>query len=252
VNPKDNMKNDNYIAPSDGASDEKGKPNAEPTSTPEDWKQLTGGKFKTEAELAKSYKDLETKLGQNSEEIRRSKEFAELMNPLLEEIRNDPEVFNKLDEKLRKRGQPNETPADKTDTKGKVDSLDEVRNVTSEMIRVDFEGRHGISELSPDEQKDMRRKIGDTILRLTGQPFDKVDLRRLGGVLEDAWFLANKDQLVDKSKLESLAATRGVDEASISAIPSSGKKGETNLTPEQAKAAAKLGLSRDQYIAGMK
>src|SRR5258708_5605643 len=94
---------EDIIAPS--ASGEKTKQD-EDGKIQEDWKAIAGGKIKNEVELAKAYKELEKKLGQQSEEVRQTREFSEIINPLLDEIRNDPEIFNKLDEKLRKKGQP--------------------------------------------------------------------------------------------------------------------------------------------------
>ena len=91
------MNDDNKIAPSEGTPDEQGK-KAQQTKEPvtEDWKTITANKYKTEAELAKAYKELESKLGTNSEEVRKTREFAENIQPLLEEIRNDPEIFARL------------------------------------------------------------------------------------------------------------------------------------------------------------
>jgi hypothetical protein len=242
---------DNKIASSDGDSDEKAKQEKESAPQKEEWKSLVNKpeRFQTDKDLAKSYNDLETKLGDQSEEIRKAREFAELVNPLLEEIRNDPEVFNKLDEKLRKKGQPNGQP--ETDAKKTVDQ-DEVHGAASDLIRTKFEERHGIDKLSPEEQKIARKKIGEVIYDLTGTSFNDVDLRRLNGVLENAYILANKDKLIEQSKLEALASAKGAEEAGISSIPSSQEKGETTLTPEEAKTAERLGLTRDQYIEGKK
>lgn len=237
---------DDIIASSDGDSDEKAKQQKESAlSQDAEWKTLTGDKFKSEKELAEAYKALETKLGQTSDEVRKTREFAEIVNPLLEEIRNDPEIFNKLDEKLRKRGQPNQQPAD-----AKTVDQTEMRTVASDLVLARFEEKHGIDKLSADEKKNLRQSIGDVIYDLTGTTFDKVDLRRLGGILENAYVLANKDKLIEKSKLEALVSAQGLEDGSISSIPSSQGKGETTLTPEEAKIADRLGLTREQYLEG--
>ena len=84
------MDDNNKIASSDGDS-EKVKQEKESASQKEEWKTLVNKpeRFQTEKDLAKSYNDLETKLGESSEEVRKAREFAELVNPLLEEIRAD-------------------------------------------------------------------------------------------------------------------------------------------------------------------
>jgi hypothetical protein len=248
VNPKDNMAdNIDTIVPS-GGTDEEGTQKPAPSS--EDWKQLVGGKFTTEAELAKAYKEIERKFGEQSDEVRKTREFAEVINPLLEEIRADPEIFNKLDERLRKKGQPDTSQPTSADNKGKA--ADDVRSVASDLVLARFEEKHGIDKLTPDEQKSMRQKIGDVILELTGNTLSNVDLRRLGPVLDNAYVLANKDKIIEKSKLEALASAQGVEEASISSIQSSSEKGEATLTPEEARTADRLGLSRQQYLEGKK
>lgn len=236
------MTDDNIIAPSNGKEDKA----TEPVS--ENWKALVGDKFKTEADLAKAYKDLEKKLGETSDEVKKTREFAEVINPLLEEIRSDPEIFNKLDERLRKRNSP-PTPdnSDNAKTEKTIDQ-EEMRSVASDLVLSRFEERHGINKLSSDEQKKIRQSIGDAIFENTGTRFDAVDLRRLNTVLENAYVLAvNKS---DKSTLEAIKSAQ--EEGSISSIPSSPGKAENTLTPEQNKIADKLGLTREQYLEGMK
>ena len=73
----------------------------------EDISKITEGKYKTASDLAKAYKDLEKKLGETSDEVKKSREFDQIVNPLLDEIRNDPEIFDKLDKKIRAKNDPN-------------------------------------------------------------------------------------------------------------------------------------------------
>lgn len=242
--------NENFIAPSDKTPDRKTPQDGQGNTPAEsEWRKLTGEKYKTPEELAKAYKDMETKFGQNSEEVRKAREFAEVINPLLEEIRNDPEIFNKLDEKLRKKGQPNTTPNTPADTK---QQSEEMRVVAQQILLDKFEQKRGIDKLTADEQKTMRNKIGETIVKLTGTDMNHVDLRRLNDVLDNAFILANQDTLVDKSKLEAMTSARENDDGSMPSIPTSpGKNGDT-LTSEEARVADRLGLSREQYLDGKK
>lgn len=213
------------------------------TPSKEDWKEIVGNKYASEADLAKAYKDLETKLGTQSEEIRKTREFAEVVNPLLEEIRNDPEIFKTLDEKLRKRSQPdNSQPEASKDVKD--DRVDETRAIASDLILTRFEEKHGIDKLPDSERVQMRADIGKVIEQLTGKSFGNVDLRQLNAVLENAYLIANKDKLVNKEALI------GATDASIPGIPSSSGKSEAGLTSEEARVAERLGLTRDQYSSG--
>lgn len=253
--PKDNMADDilDKIDASSDDSDVKGKQKkTESAPSQDDWKQLVGDKFKSEADLAKGYKELEEKFGKSSEEVRQTREFAEVINPLLEEIRADPEIFAKLDERLRKRGQPNNPST--ADAKGneKATGQDEMRVATSDLLLARFEEKYGINKLPPEERKVLRQRIGDAIYENTGQSLDRIDLRRLGTVLENAYVLANKDELIEKSKLEALASAQGAQEASIPGLPSSPGKSEETLTPEEGKTADRLGLTREQYLEGKK
>jgi len=209
------------------------------------------GKFKTQDELVKAYEEAETKLGKQGEDIRQSREFATVIQPLLDEIRSDPELFKQLDERLRKKGKPAETP-DKTKGEEKAVDQDENRQAVSDLVLAKFEEKYGIDKLPADERREVRNKIGDIIHELTGQPFTKVDLRRLGTVLENAYVLANKDKLIEKSKLEALVSAKEVSEGGIPSVPSSPGKAETVLSSEEADIAGKIGLTREQYLEGKK
>lgn len=228
----------------DAPSDKDGKTQQTDTAK-DDWKQIVNGKYKTEAELARAYKELETKLGEQSKEIEEGRQFAQVMNPILEEIKNDPEIFDKLETKLKEKGKP----AKKEDKKESPLS-DETRSATSEIILNRFESKYGIDKLSDEDRRKMRADIGNTILDLTGLTLQQVDLRRLNSVLENAYVLANKDKLIERAKAEALSQKENLDGASISTITSSQGKSEKTLNSEEATVASKLGLTRDQYLAG--
>jgi hypothetical protein len=239
------MDDDNKIAPSEGTTD--GKDTQKEKSTDE-WKTIVGNKYKSEKELAEAYKNLEKKLGDESEKVHNSEEFAKQMAPLLEEIRKDPVIFDQLDKRLREKGQPvtKEANNDKT-----ADNT-ELRTAFSNQALAEFEKKYGIDKLSPEDRKTERQKIGDVIVNLTGTTLEHVDLRRMSSVLDDAYTVANKDKIIEKSKLEAKAEAQGLEDGSISAIPSSQGKTEGTLTSEQSDIASKLGLTKEQYLEGLK
>jgi len=225
-------------------------PTTEPE--PEQKEEKILGKYKTQDELVEAYKELDKKLGEQGDELRQSREFAQVVQPLLDEIRSDPELFKQLDEKLRKRDQPTESAQDETKKDEKATAQDESRQAVSDLILAKFEEKHGINRLPTEDRTKMRNRIGDIIFELTGKTLNGVDLRRLDGVLENAYILANKDSLIDKSKLEALSPAKEVDEAGFPSVPSSPGKAETVLTSEEADIAGKIGLTREQYLEGKK
>lgn len=228
------------IAPSEG---EKGK-QAQPNESG-DWKSIAGDKFKSEAELAKAYKELETKFGQQSNDIREGREFAETVAPVLKIIKDDPEAFKLIDEKLRAANTP-ETGKNKTAKQEKKD--DELRQVASDILIKDFEAKHGFNDLSSDEAKTLRQKMGSLVLDMTGQSISDVDLRRLGTALDHAYVLATQsDKRTDQD-----GETDTESGAKIGSIPSSKGKNDMKLSPDEVKVASKLGLTAEQYLSGKK
>lgn len=218
----------------EGDGGKKEEPKVTPAST------FTEGKFKSHEEAEKAYGDLEKKLGEMGEELGKSREFAQVVQPLLETVRNDPELFALIDKKLQ--GKANDTPSEKKE------AIDDVRDSTANMLIERFEEKYGITRLDPDKKKVMREKIGDTIQEMTGQTAKTLDLRRLPDTLERAYFLANKDALIEKSKLEALVSAKGNSEGSIPSISSTPGKTEKTLSPEEHKVAGKMGLTDEEYL----
>jgi hypothetical protein len=212
------------------------------TKSDESWKSLTGDKFKSEAELAKAYKELESKFGQQSEDIRKGREFAETVAPVLDIIKNDPEAFKLIDEKLRAVTDP---PKDQKPKDAKKKD-EELRSVASDILIKNFEAQHGFTDLSPEEQKGLRQKMGSLVAEMTGQSLADVDLRRLGTALENAYIIAtHNDKRTDSDE-------DTIPNGAISSIPSSKGKGQEKLSAEEVTVASKLGLTREQYLSGKK
>jgi hypothetical protein len=204
---------------------------------------LTDGKFKSVEDLAKAYKEAESKIGEQGDEIRQVREFMSVAQPVFDVIRDDQELFKTIDTKLR---QPSKETKESTDT---ATDQEDVRSSTRNMIVDSFEAKHNITKLPADEQRKFRNAIGEEIRELMGTGYDRIDLRRLNSVLEKAYILA-KDRIKDKSTLEALEELEQTEEGSISSIPSKGSKEGPTLTPDEASVAEKLGLTRDQYLSG--
>ena len=203
--------------------------------------ELTKGKFKTVEALAEAYTNSESLIGKNSDEVKQVREFMSVAQPVFDVIKDDPTLFKAIDEKLRNA----ETPKD-VDAKDKTTNQEEVITVTRDVLRMRFEEQHNFSKLSADEQRKLRNEIGNVIFELTGKDINGIDLRRLSPVLENAYTLA-KSRITDKSTQDAIAEADKPD-ASISSIPSSGGTTEKVLTPEEAKVAERLGVTREQYL----
>ncbi len=225
-------------APSTGNEDtQTPKPNVT-----DDWKSITGNKYQSEADLAKAYKELESKYGQQSEDIRKGREFAETVAPVLDIIKNDPDAFKLIDEKLRNVNTP-EKGKDKSVKQEKKQQ--EVREAAQDILIDNLESKYGFKDLSKEEQESLRNKIGFYVTKMTKKNILDVDLRDLRSVYEDAYTLTMSDKRTDQDE-------ETIPNGAFSSIPSSKGKGETKLTQEERTVASKLGLTTEQYLAGKK
>lgn len=209
-------------------------------------KDLTKGKFDNPEDLAKSYKELESKLGEQGEEIKSYREFMTVADPVFKVLKEDDKLRDAVEKKLLNQ---EDTPEPEKDKKVAIDQ-DEIKSTTRDMLRLQFENKHNFSKLPADEQKKLRGEIGKIISELTGTDFERIDLRRLGPVLENAYTLA-KSRITDKSTQDALIEAEK-DDGALSALPSSGGKTEKTLSKEEATVAEKLGLSREEYLSGKK
>ena len=217
----------------------------------QEWIKIVEGKYKTPEELAKGYKELETKLGEQGMEVSQTREFVDSVKPILELIRDDPALFAAVDAKLKQKITP--VNSQTTDSQQVITNQEEIKATASDLVIARFEEKYGIDKLPEIERKDIRGKIGRAIQEMTGIPLNQVDLRRLSTVLENAYILASKDKLVEKAKLEAQIEAQANQEAGISSLRSSSQKTEeTILTPEEARVATKMGLTREQYLEGKK
>jgi len=222
------------------------------TQTPaeQEWNKIVEGKYKNPEELAKGYKELEKKLGDQGVEVGQAREFIDQVKPILELVRDDPALFAAVDAKLKEKMSPKNSPqSDSQPDKGQ----EENRTATSDLVIARFEEKYGIDKLPDEERKALRGRIGSEVLEMTGTSLDKVDLRRLNSVLEKAYILANKEENDKKTKLEAQIEAQANQEAGISSLRSSSPKTEEiTLTPEEARVATKMGLTREQYLEGKK
>lgn len=244
MNPKDTMTDEKKKDTAPSVTPKEDKPKDKET-VDQEWAKVVDGKFTSPTEVAKAYKELETKYGEQSEEVKQAREMMTTVTPILDAIKNDPELFKQLEAKLQAKDSPDK-PADKKDAPAD-NSQSDVRQVASDLVLSKFETTHGIDKMEPDERRQLRQKIGDALYELTGTNLNGVDLRKLGPTLENAYIIAKY-----KSKSADSADADAEDRASISSVPSKGGKAETVLSSEEATVAEKMGLTREQYLEGKK
>jgi hypothetical protein len=205
-------------------------------SVDSEWQDIVEGKYKSPTEVAKAYKELESKYGEQSKEVAQAREFMQVVYPILDEIKNDPELFKALEKKLQ--------PKKDEDPKDEKPQDEETKDTLRELTIAQFEKKHGLNKLSPEERNTIRRNIGDAMYELTGQKLKNVDLRNLSKNLENAYIIV-------KAKSKS-SGSESEDRGSMSSVPGSPGKGDKALNKEEADIADKLGLTREQYLEGKK
>lgn len=218
-------------------------------------------KDKSAEEIADMYTNLEKKLGKNSKEIeeaRKSKDEADKYlserNLLAQAVQRNPELYKMLDNEL-KSIQGGATTESKKEGGGEAQVADprvsELRRAEENRAIADFEFRFGLNKLEKSERQDIMKKVSTQLADLVDPGGQKsmadvlgsIGLEKLPKYLENAYWLANKDSLMDKGRLPDQ------DTASIGSMASSsGKSDEASLTDRERNVANRLGVKPDQYL----
>ena len=218
-------------------------------------------KDKSAEEIADMYTNLEKKLGENSKEVemaRKTKDEADKYlserNLLAQAVTRNPELYKMLDDELRTI-QGGATAESKQGGGGEAQVTDpqvaELRRAEENRAIADFEYQFGINKLEKSEKQDVMKKVSSQLADLVDPGGTKsmadvlgsIGLEKLPKYLENAYWLANKDSLMDKGKLPDQ------DTASIGSMASSsGKSDEASLTDRERNIANRLGVKPDQYL----
>lgn len=213
-------------------------------------------KGKTADDLIKMYGELERKLGEQSSTVAEARKLRENQEILAKAIYSDPKLVEQVETAVKKMyGQSNETTDDVKKSEGAVKQQDprvsELRRASENRTIAEFSARFGLDNMKPEERQEMMKKIGGKLADLvdpTGvkpvaQVLSDISLDKLPTLLEDAYWLVNKDSIMDKGALPQ-------DFASIGRISgSTSKSGETETLTEKEKAVAeKLGVKPEKYL----
>jgi hypothetical protein len=216
-------------------------------------------KGKSASEIAKSYLELEKKLGEKQTDTEKetlAKEVAQ-WRELGKFIENDPDAIKTLEASIKRQRGINDDPA----KDGEKPHTDDTRLALQNNIINDFEKSYGIDSLEPDKRTAMHKKIGDQLAdmfdptgkRTYSQIINEIPLNKLGTYLDKAYKVATVDDAEERGRTKALLEARQNREGTMGSMPSSnGSNDSITLTSEQRAVAQKLGISEEKYKAQLK
>jgi phage I-like protein len=206
-------------------------------------------KGKSPEEIADMYLQLEKKFGEHSKEVNDARQYLQERAVINELLAEDKELYSMFETRLKKKY----TPKDESDGEVKSDPrINDLRKSEENRIIGDFQRTLGIDQMPAEKRIEVMKKVSSELAEMVdpggnkpiGQIISETSLSKLPKLLENAYFLAYKDSLIDKGKLEPDLASIG----SI-ATASSGKSDPINtLTERERDIAKKLGVSEDKYL----
>ena len=221
---------------------------------------------KSTEEVLKSYNELQKKLGEQATEVGELRSFRDQMDPVLQAVWADPELYQRLDDKIKEQrgfGAPKREETKKDgEQKKEIPAADlDTRRALENQIIADFERKYGVDQLAPNQKREMHVKIGNALADLAdpggrmtyADIVNTISLQKLPRYLENAYFIANKEALIETAKLEALTANKVNQQGSIGSIPSSsGMSSELELSASERETAQKMGIPVAKYLARKK
>jgi len=210
-------------------------------------------KGKTAADIAKSYLDLEKKLGDQSQSVSKTRDQLAQWEKLGKVLEDNPELYKQVEQAIDK------LSGTKSDTieNDQAPQIKDIRVTQENLIINEFEKDFGINNLSTEKRDALHNKIGSELAdmldpggkKTVRQVLDAIPQQRLRQYLEKAYRLASNDDREERARLEGLIENRQNREASFGNIASTSvgtKQGQ--LTEEERKTAQKMGISEDKYL----
>lgn len=248
-------------------ADDKSPPIKEDTDKKSEPKEerLLAGKYKNKEELEKGYQELADKLteqgselGEARKQLLSARDYQMYTAPVVKLLEDDEGVRKTVFEKLGA-VEPT-TPQASVDTPDAIAQVArtearresaEVRLFQEKGVYADFEAKYGIDKLSDSDRKEARAKVGAYLGKWAPRGVKNIPLHLLGGYLEDAYLLANKDVIKEQGKAEGRVQQRAAEAGAIGSIPSGEASApkKTELTPAQKAIAKKAKISEEDYAA---
>lgn len=216
-------------------------------------------KGKNATEIAKSYLDLEKRLGEQSDYKQTKQELAEKRQTLdqyqaLDKIISaNPALYKLVEEEVRKRSiqplNPQQQPVDRLER-----DVTDTKLATQSQIFNNFEIRFGINDLSTEEQNTIKSRIGKELMEMRGakdtpSAIASIPLDSLPSFLEKAYKLAISDDEKERARVKGMIEARRNSQASFGNMPSSNTQtNQGELTSEQKRVADRLGVPHAKYL----
>lgn len=191
------------------------------------------------------------------------------VDPILETLASDDELLKTATERHNKR--LGRIPADaKKDGKENEETpeakqLKDTRSALVDRISGEFESKYGLDKLPDDKLKEARGRLGVMLKRMLDpndnktmtQIFEEVSLKKLPEYLENAYYLANRNNEMkdayEKGKSEVLSQYEG-ETGSIGSMASSSLSSgdDVSLSPIEKRVAQNLGVTPEAYLKNKK
>ena len=200
-------------------------------------------------------------LGKLKAENEALKNYQQKVDPVIQTIWSDEELFKKTTDVHNKR--LGITPQDPEEDKSEI--LPEVTKITGQVNELrnsevsdkinNFYTRHGVDKLDDENKKNINIKVGTILMEMLDPMNNKKDLKevledvpliKLDKFLEDAYYLATKnDQKAQEASSQSLGIIGSLTSQSIN--PDS-----LTLTEKERKVASQMGISEEKFLARKK
>ena len=202
-------------------------------------------KGKSAEDIAKSYIELEKKLGENSQTVNQHRQQLAQWEALGKVIQSNPALYKAIETEIEQIANKDRQQS----TNGQAQVRDDTRPATQAILVNSFEQKYGIDQLPTEKRAQIQKSIGEEIETLAGRSFLDIPLDRLPTYLEKAYKLVTADDNEERARIEGMIKAKQNNEAAFGNIQSSGvKNNEKTLTPEQQKVARRLHLTEEQYL----
>lgn len=211
----------------------------------------------TQPEITKMAEEL----GMVRKENETLKEYQERVNPIIDTIWSDPELFKQLDIAYKKRLGIEIKPNIDDEKVVSTSDLDTRDAVISDIVNKFYE-KHGINELEEKEKGDINVKVGSLLKDFLDPNNNKKDLatamkdaslKRLPEFLDRAYFLATKDEMLKNAELKGKKEIEDQSRGIIGGFSSSLiESNNITLSPKEREIADKMGISHEKFLARKK
>ena len=198
-------------------------------------------------------------LGGMRKENESLKEYQERVNPVIETIWSDPELLKQVEDRHKKRLNPDAKPADAAPVDKKTPPADvDTRNAVIRDIVDTFSEKYGITKLESKEKGEMNTRIGTMLKDLLDpkgnkrdltQVMEDVSLTKLPFYLEQSYYLANKESLLNSAKEQGKKEVTDAGLGVVGSFSSTSIEPDTvTLSSKEKQIADNMGVTHEKYL----